>query len=189
VIPSKLSGFVFVFSGSRGGVFAARNGKSCIVLVRPPTWKNSWKNSLRWKNSWKNSPSKFWIGKIESFKWAQYIADACFHYCGKPPFHFKNANFTFPPLTCVDAEQLTTAEQCSRYVRSIAGEDFALQREDFLEKVQDVLKSDEFRLQGERFFNENNLEANPREEFEGSRAEECQEKEFEGNRAKEFEGY
>ena len=146
---------MFVFSGSRrGGVYEARNGKSYIVNVRVPTWKYS--------------TSKFWIGKIESLEWAQYIADAVFHYCGKPRVHFKNANFTFPPLMCVDAEQLTTAEQCSKYVRSIAGKDFALQRVDFLEKVENVLKSDEFRLQGERFFNENNWKASRGEAFEST---------------------
>lgn len=142
----------------RGGVFPARNGKSYIVNIRPPKWDNK---------------NKFWIGKIESFEWAQYVADALYFYCGKPHFHFKNANFFFPPLECIGAEtgipeRLTTIEQFSKYVQSIAGKDFSPYRRDFLEKVERVIESDEFNLQRKKFFilrgNRMQITAVPREE-------------------------
>jgi hypothetical protein len=136
-----LCGCVSRSGRGKGGVFLARNGRSYIVNIRPPRWDNR---------------NKFWKGKIGSFESAQYVADAVFFYCGKPRFHFKNADFNFPPLECIGAEtgipeRVTTIEQFSEYVRSIAGNDFASHRTDFLQKVEEVIESDEFTLQGETF--------------------------------------
>ena len=142
----------------KGGVFLARNGRSYIVNIRPPRWDNK---------------NKFWIGKIESFERAQYVADTLYLYCGKPHFHFKNADFFFPPLECIGAEtgileRLSTIEQFSKYVQSIAGKDFSPHRRDFLEKVERVIESDEFDLQRKAFFslrgNRMQITAVPREE-------------------------
>ena len=131
-------------AGSKGGIFLNRNKKFYTVNIRPSKWND------------KNKPSKFWKGK-QNHKMAQYLADAIYHYIGKPRFHFLDADhLIFPILECIGIEintpvRLTSQEIRSEYVQSIAGEAYALQREDFICKVMNVIESGEFVLQAERF--------------------------------------
>ena len=109
---------------SKGGIFFSRHSKGYTVNIRPRRWLQS-----------------LWIGGIESYKDAQFIADAVYHYTGTPPFHFPAVNFKFPPLECMGtSEPLTSREMCSEYVLSIAkGDEFKNHRVDFLRRVKELV--------------------------------------------------
>lgn len=119
------------------GIRQARNKKSYIVNIRPKRWKDKFK------------PSQFWKGKIKDREFAMLIADAILHYCGKPGCHFgDNAPFTLPFLRTL---RLSTPEERSSYVQSIAGSDFRGQRRDFIDQVMDVINSPDFIRRGKEF--------------------------------------
>jgi len=126
--------FSFLRRKRKGGIIIqGKKYKSNVVNIRPPKWDE-----------------KFWIGKLGSFEDAQHVADAVYYYLGKPPFHFKKAVVTYPPLTCMgtvngNPEVLSTQEMFSRYVGVIAkGEKFEPQREEFLKLVEDVTRRPDF---------------------------------------------
>lgn len=93
--------------------------------IRPPKWRDS----------------RIWIGKIEKFAEAQYIADAVFHYIGRAPFHFKEADFQFPPLHIDGKPLLSAREDFQTYVKLIAKSDADRQRrQEFRTLVTDVVR-------------------------------------------------
>lgn len=117
-----------------GGVSLARNLLSHTVNVRPKLWDD------------KYPPAKIWIGRIKSYQLAQCTADAVFYYTGGYPFHFRDANWNFPPLHCMgrygQPEVLSSREMCLEYVEYIAKSlAFRPHRFDFINQVKAVLAS------------------------------------------------
>jgi hypothetical protein len=122
---STLLGVGHLPSGGRklnGGIMMRPGYKGPTVNIRPPKWTDN----------------SFWIG-AESYPAAKYIADAVYYFTGRGPFHFTDVSFPYPPLRLATGE-LLTREACAVYVESIAkGAEHQKQREDYREKVKDVV--------------------------------------------------
>lgn len=115
-----------------GGILDLEHYKSYVVNIRPTKWRES-----------------LWIGQIDNYADAQFIADLVYYYIGHSSFHLKNVNFKFPPLECSGISlPLTTREMCLKYATSIAkGREFKSERAEFKECVKKLaleeVKSDE----------------------------------------------
>lgn len=92
------------------------------VYIRAPKWKDN----------------VFWI-KAPDYEAAQWIADAVYHYAGRPPFHFRR-NFNYPPLLLGTGELLNSREKCSVHVAKIAkGPTLLSERGDYKERVKKLV--------------------------------------------------
>lgn len=127
-----------------GGIFCPPDSSLLEVAIFSSLWKDE-------------PPLSVWITRIRGYDRAQYIADAVYYYTGSPPYHFKDTKLSFPPLQCcgrdgATTEVLTTSEMCSNYLRHIAvGRHFRHLRRDFLKRIIDVVSSNDFILQRQRF--------------------------------------
>ena len=162
-----------------GGIIDSDKYKSYVVNIRPTKWLE-----------------RFWIGKIDRYVDAQFIADAVFHYTGHPSFHFKDANFKFPPLECSDrgiSTFLTDRDMCSKYTSSIAkGNDFKTQRSDFMKKVKTLaleeLKSPGVQSVLRQFRHKSSSAESPVEKDAGNDVEGVVENDVEGAAGNDVEG-
>lgn len=104
----------------------------------------------------------FWI-KAPDYEAAQWMADAVYHYSGRPQYHIRR-NFNYPPLQLGSGEILDTREKCWVYVTKIAkGPAFFSERRDYRQHVRRLVLGTLQRPDVVQFLNEYRADRTPME--------------------------